>query len=466
MKKLFSLILVLFLCSAVIFSSGCTLDVEELLPSPEEYGEWDGNYIYRGNVRAKTTGEDEELCVPEIKYEEEIYELTYSPDQIDFLYIDDNTILIFAKRLSPRINDKNLEGTESKKTNKPQICALIKYLIKEQTHEIIYVFKDRNAYYADLERVCNNYAVISYSLTTYVIDMEEKNIAVFKAKCGIWELNDCIIIANDDHINYAFYGDTESKLLLKNALSSQVSAYDVVINNTPLIKLGFYQNGKYIDLIFVDIKTQKIYDFPINHNEDLRFIRNDLILKGEFRTRFDGFGDSEQTYRCKLYKLTIVNDVIQCDEFFTFRKDLMYESADELENNLLAFRFISPTSIGSWCLYKNYIFDPTTKKLTSVMHWGEITKKFKNSKIKESFCRDYVYYFTSERTHTIYYHSTAVRFMSKNVVTGEERLLQCFATREGVLKDYYDCRFSKGVFIQGEQLFGDDDREIIKILPY
>jgi hypothetical protein len=56
--------------------------------------------------------------------------------------------------------------------------------------------------------------------------------------------------------------------------------------------------------------------------------------------------------------------------------------------------------------------------------------------------------------------------MSKNVVTGEERLLQCFATWEGVLKDHYDCRFSKGVFIEGKQLFGDNDREIIKILPY
>ena len=72
-------------------------------------------------------------------------------------------------------------------------------------------------------------------------------------------------------------------------------------------------------MIFVDIKRQKIYDFPINSDDNFIFITDDLILKGEIRTRYDGFGESEEIHHCKLYKLTIINDALQYDKFFTFR---------------------------------------------------------------------------------------------------------------------------------------------------
>ena len=54
-KKLFCIGLAL----ATLFLSACEDPTfEELIP--ESYGAWEGNYIYRGNVRSKTTGENPE----------------------------------------------------------------------------------------------------------------------------------------------------------------------------------------------------------------------------------------------------------------------------------------------------------------------------------------------------------------------------------------------------------------------
>ncbi len=47
-------------------ASGATdVAFEELVP--EEFGEWDGNYIYRGNVKSKTTGESPEYIVSTVE---------------------------------------------------------------------------------------------------------------------------------------------------------------------------------------------------------------------------------------------------------------------------------------------------------------------------------------------------------------------------------------------------------------
>lgn len=48
--------------------------------TPEEYGVWENHYIYRGNVRSKTTGEDAEKLVSSVSYGETDYEVSYCND--------------------------------------------------------------------------------------------------------------------------------------------------------------------------------------------------------------------------------------------------------------------------------------------------------------------------------------------------------------------------------------------------
>ena len=61
-----------FLGLAITTFSGCK-NVYDY--KPESYGEWEGNYIYKGNYRSKTTGEDGEVLVSEVVYEGNTYQV-------------------------------------------------------------------------------------------------------------------------------------------------------------------------------------------------------------------------------------------------------------------------------------------------------------------------------------------------------------------------------------------------------
>lgn len=57
---------------------GTNIDFEDLVP--ETYGEWDGNYIYRGNVKSKTTGEDAQYLVQSVEINGASYQVLYCND--------------------------------------------------------------------------------------------------------------------------------------------------------------------------------------------------------------------------------------------------------------------------------------------------------------------------------------------------------------------------------------------------
>lgn len=60
-------------------ASGATnVTFDELVP--EKYGEWDGNYVYCGNVKSKTTGESEETLVQSVTLGDETYSVTACND--------------------------------------------------------------------------------------------------------------------------------------------------------------------------------------------------------------------------------------------------------------------------------------------------------------------------------------------------------------------------------------------------
>ncbi len=57
---------------------GTNIDFEDLVP--ETYGEWDGNYIYRGNVKSKTTGEDAQYLVQSVEINGVAHQVLYCSD--------------------------------------------------------------------------------------------------------------------------------------------------------------------------------------------------------------------------------------------------------------------------------------------------------------------------------------------------------------------------------------------------
>ena len=88
MKKILSFISI-FLILFVLCS--CT-KYEDLVPNSDDYASWDGLYIYKGNYRSKTTGEDEERLIKNINYfTEDVFtgteEMSGDDFQIEFHWI-------------------------------------------------------------------------------------------------------------------------------------------------------------------------------------------------------------------------------------------------------------------------------------------------------------------------------------------------------------------------------------------
>ena len=97
MKK--SLIIILLILSL----SGC-LKTEDIIPE-EDYGAWDGNYIYYDNYRSKTTGEDEEPLFETIKYDN----LEYQIESFCDIKFYNNHIYYLVNGFNPGNNELNYQ---------------------------------------------------------------------------------------------------------------------------------------------------------------------------------------------------------------------------------------------------------------------------------------------------------------------------------------------------------------------
>lgn len=119
-KKRFLGLILATVCSLGAFS-GCA-SLNEI--APKAYGEWDGNYIYRGNVRSKTTGEDDEYLVESVAWEGVEYAVK---DTLDSMYLEDVAYLCLSVGA-----DENAE-TELKEFN-----CLVEYDFHAQTSRVVY----------------------------------------------------------------------------------------------------------------------------------------------------------------------------------------------------------------------------------------------------------------------------------------------------------------------------------------
>ena len=88
MKRIITIIFTILL----IFTLFSCVSYEEIKPNESDYGIWDGNYIYYGNKRCKTTGEKEETLIKYVDYEDERY---YVVDTLYYCYIDNVIYFIY-----------------------------------------------------------------------------------------------------------------------------------------------------------------------------------------------------------------------------------------------------------------------------------------------------------------------------------------------------------------------------------
>jgi len=124
MKKTICLIISILL---IFVLSSCRYIYEVI---PKEYASWDNNYIYLGNGRSKTTGEDYEELVSEIV----IDDITYSTYEcLDYIIKDDDIYMILTV-----VDWSYFEGKTIIQISDASFNILLKYNIKNNTVDLIY----------------------------------------------------------------------------------------------------------------------------------------------------------------------------------------------------------------------------------------------------------------------------------------------------------------------------------------
>ena len=114
--------------------------------APHFYPEWDKKYIYCGNVRCKTTGEEEEQLVEKVTYDGMTYNVVKT---LDVKYEENDIYLCL-----------HVEQTENAEDDK---TCLMRYSIEENESELIY-FSAEGETLQDIDKVTLSVIVLSHSV--------------------------------------------------------------------------------------------------------------------------------------------------------------------------------------------------------------------------------------------------------------------------------------------------------------
>ena len=132
---------VLAICMSLGVFSACGQDMEDIIP--QTYGAWENHYIYRGNGRCKTTGEDYEKLVESVIIDDS-YCRVYSCEDFEILGDDLYMILSCDK---PR----NSQSFYS------EMYCFVRYDIKDKTQTV--VFTDSNVRIGELDYFYRPYEI-------------------------------------------------------------------------------------------------------------------------------------------------------------------------------------------------------------------------------------------------------------------------------------------------------------------
>ncbi|MBQ4268203.1 MAG: hypothetical protein IJB97_00975 [Clostridia bacterium] len=123
LKKYAAIGLSLVFAVAIPLSFSACEKVEDYMP--ETYGEWEGNYIYKGNGRSKTTGEDYEKLVESVTVDGATM---YAAGCVDYEIVGDEIYMALYLSIDESVRDARIAN------------SLVKYDVKEKTQTLIRYF--------------------------------------------------------------------------------------------------------------------------------------------------------------------------------------------------------------------------------------------------------------------------------------------------------------------------------------
>ncbi|HHU80652.1 MAG TPA: hypothetical protein GXZ35_04895 [Acholeplasmataceae bacterium] len=441
-------VIFLLFISSLLCLTGCMKEYEDMVPSDEELAEWDGNYIYRGNIRTKTTGEDTETLVNEIEYEGKTYNIV---EVIDYHYLN-NEIYMIAK-LSIRNESNEIVST-----------VLYKYSPKEKEVEVIYLSNNLQSFFY----VTSDYLVLrkqNPQVDGFVkINLFNNEATDIPGAYNFWLLEDYLILNTGGYLKYTKLDDIEFRSITKT-LDYNYSLKIFESNGRKYLRILMSQfiapfvfiNG----LDYFDLENDILYNaWSIHEQKSLKMIGDTYFVVGDTKgydyvSSITSFNSRRKVIlteylitNSNLYQVGFDNISIDVKEIYTFDQDTDFTTGYIRDDGKIVFSAewvkkgsqLFPGGVKS----QTYLFDPNTKKLTI---YKEPQIEFSYNELDSGIeGGDYIYYFKVKRYGGMIVSSSAYYLYRYNKCTKEIDLMQFFAFERGSIKG---TRYS--------EIFWDDD---------
>ena len=425
MKK--SLIIILLILSL----SGC-LKTEDIIPE-EDYGAWDGNYIYYDNYRSKTTGEDEEPLFETIKYDN----LEYQIESFCDIKFYNNHIYYLVNGFNPGNNELNY------------FIIIYSFDIKEIKYYKIFEDLEYSSYFLTID---DNYIIISIDdNSSLVYDLNTRNQMVIDGsqldEFGCYKIK-------DSFVQFASWNDLTFQKLIEIPFGYSCRCDIIKIANRNLIHIQIRSNdtsNNYdANLCFYDLDNNVLYNLvPVEENKYIDYYEKYYIVGtlNEYKyTNKNGDQLSEKLVTgCQLFELNFEENKITSNKIFNFEEDIQYQINELDHKDILRLK---TTEIKKG----NALFSGKIKKdeayfntKNNMLKWFYLPIN-KNEQVRTNMiiCIQFEYYSETKHYGGILSDKVAVYVYRYNKETDETKLMQFYLNYESEQKETI-CRYSKNL---------------------
>lgn len=454
MKKIIVIITLVLLSFTLV---GCK-SYEDYIPLEEAYGSWDGNYIYYGNVRCKTTGEDEQLLVEEIYYNEQIYKID-SLQKFDYINNDVYMIMSFNNENDQYIN------------------VFLKYDIMNKAVEILFVEEEN--YIVDFFILENRYFFLkirkyeeNYQFDEYYIryDSQNKTFINFIEYNLVQVLDNIILFTKSGITYYTKYDDINFIEIgrLENGYNKLVS----INNKKYLLNISSSYAAPYVyykSLSIYDFETNKLHNI-IDYNDGKQFelINDEYIIF--YQTKPYEYVSSLKNMSSKKYEILKhylnVNNVLskidyttmKINDIYTFEEkdiDYTYGYIEDNRYYIVSERVIRGNQINQGDVKtQEYVLSLSTFKLTKYSS----VKKESSSYVRDEIIVDNYSYYWESHSIVPMMSSSRVNFLYReDKTTKEVKVMQFFGF---VMDEIKGTRYSK-LFVEAYHDYRDFEKILI-----
>ena len=423
--------LIIFAIIIIIFGISSCTEYEDLMPNYDDYAAWDGNYIYKGNYRSTTTGDNEQVLIDKIEYNNENYVIK----SYTYIIYDKNIYFCFHAYIEN--NEENVVST-----------FIIKYNTYEKNYDILYVFIDKEItlYF---HKLYNNYYYLStspyygHNASVFIYNVNAKTMEIMSNTRVIDFFENDIFIIEDNLVKHSKCDE----IVFTEVCSYYSNTVDITYNqesdlfliqckkkiNDDLIysSLGYYKRHTktYVELVGIDEEKElQIVDkeyFIIYQTMRVEYFSNNL------KTSF--YTIKSHNKLCKVNLEDLTYEII-----YEFKN----KKADYTNGQIIdGFYYTTMKKVRKGFIFIRGAITRKSYKLNlEKMKLSFTFKKFNNeskNEIEAIKYNDLVYYFKFENFGGWGSDKRACYLYCKNETSNEIFLMQFFVKDDDVVRPDY-----------------------------